>query len=61
MDKYKTLASNTMLISIGTLGSKLIVFFMVTGFIGSGANGIYTVAYKIPTILIILAGVFIEA
>jgi O-antigen/teichoic acid export membrane protein len=35
--------------------------YMVTGFIGSDANGIYTVAYKIPTILIIVAGVFIEA
>ena len=28
-NKYKTLVSNTMLISLGTFGSKLLVFFMV--------------------------------
>ena len=28
-NKYKTLVNNTMLISLGTFGSKLLVFFMV--------------------------------
>lgn len=35
--------------------------FMVTYFHGSGENGLYSVAYKIPTIITIVAGVFIEA
>ncbi len=35
--------------------------YMVKWFIGSEANGIYTVAYKIPTILAILATVFMDA
>ncbi len=34
MNKYKTLLSNTMLISIGTFGSKLLVFFMVRFYTG---------------------------
>lgn len=34
MNKYKTLASNTMLISVGTFGSKLLVFFMVRFYTG---------------------------
>lgn len=35
--------------------------YMVSAFIGSEANGIYTLAYKIPTILTILSTVFMEA
>ena len=35
--------------------------YMVRAFLGSEANGIYAVAYKIPTILTILATVFMDA
>lgn len=35
--------------------------YMVNGFIGSDANGIYAVAYKIPTILTLVSGIFMEA
>ena len=35
--------------------------YMVKWFLGSDANGIYAVAYKIPTILTILATVFMDA
>lgn len=35
--------------------------YMVKWFLGSDANGIYAVAYKIPTILTILASVFMDA
>jgi O-antigen/teichoic acid export membrane protein len=35
--------------------------YMITYFIGSEANGIYAVAAKIPTILTILAGIFMDA
>lgn len=35
--------------------------YMVKWFLGSAANGIYAVAYKIPTILTILASVFMDA
>lgn len=35
--------------------------YMVNWFLGSDANGIYAVAYKIPTILTILAAVFMDA
>ncbi len=35
--------------------------YMVKWFLGSDANGIYAVAYKIPTILTILAAVFLDA
>lgn len=35
--------------------------YMVNGFIGSDANGIYAVAYKLPTILTLLSGIFMEA
>lgn len=35
--------------------------YMVNGFIGSTANGIYAVSYKIPTILTIVSGIFISA
>ena len=31
-NKYKTLVSNTMLISLGTFGSKLLVFFMAVSY-----------------------------
>ena len=34
MNKYKTLLSNTLLISLGTFGSKLLVFFMVRFYTG---------------------------
>ena len=34
MNKYKTLMSNTLLISIGTFGSKILVFFMVRFYTG---------------------------
>lgn len=35
--------------------------YMITAFLGAGANGIYTVAYKLPTMLTLLASVFLEA
>lgn len=35
--------------------------YMVKWFLGSAANGIYAVAYKIPTILTIMATVFMDA
>lgn len=35
--------------------------YMVTAFIGTDANGIYAVAYKIPTMLTLLSGMFMEA
>ncbi|MBE6600288.1 MAG: hypothetical protein E7640_03720 [Ruminococcaceae bacterium] len=35
--------------------------FMVTYFCGEAANGLYTVAYKIPTLIILITGVFSEA
>ena len=35
--------------------------FMVTYFCGEGVNGIYTAAYKIPTLIILITGVFSEA
>ncbi len=35
--------------------------YMVTGFIGSAENGIYTVSYKLPTLLTLLATVFMQA
>ena len=43
MNKYKTLLSNTMLISMGTFGSKILVFFMVrfyTGYLTPADYGI---------------------
>ena len=43
MNKYKTLLSNTMLISLGTFGSKILVFFMVrfyTGYLTPADYGI---------------------
>ncbi len=42
MNKYKTLASNTVLISMGTFGSKLLVFLMVrfyTGYLNTSEYG----------------------
>ena len=35
--------------------------FMITGYIGDDVNGLYTAAFKIPTMLILLSGIFIEA
>lgn len=35
--------------------------YMVSAFLGAEVNGLYTVAYKIPTILTLLSGVFLEA
>lgn len=35
--------------------------YMVTGFLGANANGLYAVAYKIPTMLTLLSGIFLEA
>ncbi len=35
--------------------------YMVTWMIGEAANGVYAVSYKIPTLLILLSGIFIEA
>ncbi len=35
--------------------------FVVTGFCGADANGLYAAAYKLPTIISIAGGVFIEA
>ena len=35
--------------------------FMIKGMIGDEINGIYSAAFKIPTILILLSGMFIEA
>ncbi len=34
MNKYRTLATNTLLLSIGTFGSKLLVFFTVRFYTG---------------------------
>lgn len=35
--------------------------YMITGFLGADANGLYAVACKIPTILTLLSGIFLEA
>jgi len=35
--------------------------YMVTYFLGEGQNGLYTAAYKIPTLLTLVTGVFSEA
>ncbi|MBQ8551433.1 MAG: polysaccharide biosynthesis C-terminal domain-containing protein [Clostridia bacterium] len=35
--------------------------YMVKGFIGDDVNGLYAAAFKIPTMLILLSGIFIEA
>lgn len=35
--------------------------YMITGFLGSDANGLYAVACKIPTMLTLVAGIFLEA
>ena len=35
--------------------------FMITAFIGDEVNGLYAAAFKIPTVLILLAQIFIEA
>ena len=35
--------------------------YMVTGFIGSEVNGLYTVSYKLPTLLTLISTVFMQA
>lgn len=35
--------------------------YMIKGFIGDSVNGLYAAAFKIPTLLILLSGIFIEA
>jgi len=35
--------------------------YMVKGFISASANGIYAVSYKLPTILTLISGIFMEA
>lgn len=35
--------------------------YMVNGIVGSGANGIYTVSYKLPTLLTIVSTIFMQA
>ena len=35
--------------------------YMIKGFIGDDINGLYAAAFKIPTMLILLSGIFIEA
>ncbi len=35
--------------------------YMVTGILGEAANGLYSAAYKTPTLLILVSGIFIEA
>jgi len=35
--------------------------YMVTAFVGQGANGIYTAAYKIPTLITLICQVFAQA
>lgn len=35
--------------------------YMITAFLGSNANGLYAVACKIPTLLSLIAGVFLQA
>ncbi len=35
--------------------------FMVTGYLGAEANGLFAIAFKVPTIVTIVVGVFIQA
>ncbi len=35
--------------------------YMVTYFVGDDANGLYSAAYKIPTLLMVLSGIFVNA
>lgn len=35
--------------------------FMVTGFCGDAANGLYSASYKIPTLMMTLSGIFVTA
>ncbi len=35
--------------------------YMIKGFLGDDVNGVYAAAFKVPTILILLSGIFIEA
>lgn len=34
---------------------------MITGFVGTAANGIYSIAHKIPSIITVVVGIFIQA
>ena len=58
MNKYRTLASNTALISIGTFGSKLLVFLMVrfyTGYLTPAEYGTADLITQTANLLIPLA------
>ena len=35
--------------------------YMVAGWVGEAANGLYAVSYKIPTVIILLVGIFVDA
>lgn len=35
--------------------------YMVTYMLGQGANGLYAVSYKIPTLMVLVSGIFMEA
>ncbi|MDD4714953.1 MAG: oligosaccharide flippase family protein [Oscillospiraceae bacterium] len=35
--------------------------YLVSYMVGSGANGLYAVSYKIPTLIILISGIFIDA
>lgn len=35
--------------------------FMVTGFLGDAANGLYSASYKIPTLMMTISGIFVTA
>ena len=55
MDKYGKLVSNTMLLSIGSFGSKLLVFFMVrfyTGYLTPADYGTAELITQTATLLI---------
>ena len=55
MDKYGKLVSNTMLLSIGSFGSKLLVFFMVrfyTGYLTPADYGTADLITQTATLLI---------
>lgn len=60
-NKYKTLLSNTCLISIGTFGSKLMAFLMVRFYTGILSPSDYGTADLIIQTANLLAGVFLLA
>lgn len=35
--------------------------YMVTGFLGDAVNGLYSASYKIPTLLMVISGIFVNA